>query len=58
MRCYVVKNGGERSDTNWVVIRNGYMMRSVILCRKPNVASGLAGRFVAEASERLYEVGA
>jgi hypothetical protein len=47
------KNGAERPSLQRSVIRDGEMVLTVFLCRKPDMVTGLATGQIAEAPKRL-----
>jgi len=52
----VTGDGGERADTEHVVVRDGHMVLAVLLRREPQVAAGFARDGVVIAAEESGEL--
>ena len=48
MLRYVAKNSSERSEFDWIVSWNCYVMLAVFSGRQPQMASALPGNLIAE----------
>ena len=57
MSRHIAKDSGERADAKRAVIGNRDVMRAALLCRQPQMASGLARDFITKSPQSMSEIG-